>query len=444
MGSGATKELYPAAEPAGAHRRHHQLHASPPVRPRGAFATTKAGMGGGAGGGGGVMSTVSTMTNIAARANGNGKESPPLSAMLPQSMSYGVSSSQSLVSGDAPDLRNKALEARLMQLESSLRETDAHNEALERRLAQANEELRLLRKEKLAAEAGLGWEKYTCEYTLTQTVCVPPEFEPIFKKAEAAVASFFQQKVHDPSTATLSIMGSRYLMIRAPAVSVEFYDVVTRVMGPERRAEAFAFTRQLLYELANGIGFYDCRNFADMMNVTDPLVLLSAGTVHFAFAGWGFVSIAKESTPIPASDKFYLLYDHPCSFEADAFASRQRKVNAPVCMMNAGYSAGWCSHAFQIQVCAVEILCKARGDPCCRFIMCTPSRVNELINIYKHENPSLNIYQDFELPGIIAKLEDGKERAVKAEEQTKLLLQKVEVLQQEKAEINRKVIELYQ
>lgn len=39
-----------------------------------------------------------------------------------------------------------------------------------------------------------------------RTVNVPQPFEPIFKKAEAEVAHFFQQKLEEPRTATISIL----------------------------------------------------------------------------------------------------------------------------------------------------------------------------------------------------------------------------------------------
>ena len=39
---------------------------------------------------------------------------------------------------------------------------------------------------------------------------------------------------------------------------------------------------------------------------------------------------------------FVLLYDHPYSFESDAWLQADRMVDFPVCIMNAGYSSGWC------------------------------------------------------------------------------------------------------
>jgi two-component system cell cycle sensor histidine kinase/response regulator CckA len=75
--------------------------------------------------------------------------------------------------------------------------------------------------------------------------------------------------------------------------------------------------------------------------VTDPLARLSAGPVHFAHAGWAFVDISADSSPTP-NDDYYLLYDHPYSFESDSWLAAKRKTDSPVCVMSAGYSSGWC------------------------------------------------------------------------------------------------------
>ena len=48
------------------------------------------------------------------------------------------------------------------------------------------------------------------------------------------------------------------------------------------------------------------------------------------------------------------------------------RTDAPVCVMNAGYSSGWCEASFGVPLVAVEILCRAKGDERCRFIMAPP------------------------------------------------------------------------
>jgi predicted hydrocarbon binding protein len=72
------------------------------------------------------------------------------------------------------------------------------------------------------------------------------------------------------------------------------------------------------------------------------------------------------------------VYDHPYSFEADAhIRAKGASAKNPICVMNAGYSSGWCSESFNIEVDAREILCKARGDKACRFVMGQKEKLDE-------------------------------------------------------------------
>src|SRR4029078_4964449 len=123
-------------------------------------------------------------------------------------------------------------------------------------------------------------------------------------------------------------------------------------------AEAGAVVHALLFDVAHAMGLADAKAFADRMEVEDPIARLSAGPVHFAHAGWAFVDISADSSPSP-DENYYLLYDHPYSFESDAWLNANKATEAPVCVMNAGYSSGWCEHSFGVPLVAVEILCRA-------------------------------------------------------------------------------------
>ena len=46
------------------------------------------------------------------------------------------------------------------------------------------------------------------------------------------------------------------------------------------------------------------------------------------------------------NEDYYLIYDHPFSFESDAWRKQKQKSDFPVCAMNAGYSSGWCEESF--------------------------------------------------------------------------------------------------
>src|SRR5262245_39607295 len=173
------------------------------------------------------------------------------------------------------------------------------------------------------------------------TVRVPPKMEALFHRAEEIVSRFFSERRDDRTRGTIEIFGERYVLVRAASLSVEFFRVVNDLYGEGRRAEADAFARNILYDLAHALGKSDARNFHAKMSLEDPIARLSAGPVHFAYSGWASVDISPESVPTP-DESYYLVYDHPYSFESDAWLRAGRARDFPVCIMNAGYSAGWC------------------------------------------------------------------------------------------------------
>ena len=55
------------------------------------------------------------------------------------------------------------------------------------------------------------------------------------------------------------------------------------------------------------------------------------------------------------------------------------------CFMNSGYSAGWCQESFGIPLISREILCRAKGDPFCRFVMAQRHKLDHFIPVsYTH------------------------------------------------------------
>jgi hypothetical protein len=100
------------------------------------------------------------------------------------------------------------------------------------------------------------------------------------------------------------------------------------------------------------------------------------GPVHFAFSGWARVEIDDRSRP--ASDEtYYLEYTHPNTFESETWLHKGKRAGHPVCVFSAGYSAGWCSESFGIEVDAREVRCVAAGDAECRFVMAPWEKLDE-------------------------------------------------------------------
>ncbi|MDD5064084.1 MAG: ATP-binding protein [Phycisphaerae bacterium] len=224
---------------------------------------------------------------------------------------------------------------------------------------------------------------------MLDTVSVPEQFEPIFRKAQDYVRRYFGEKKEDPSKGKIEIFGQRYILVRAASMSVDFFDTIKDMfkdLGDEKASE---ITRSLLFDVAHAIGKMDAKNFHQKMGVQDPIEKLSAGPIHFAHTGWAFVDISAESRPTP-DENYYLIYDHPFSFEADAWEKNGKKSTFCVCAMNAGYSSGWCEESFGIPLVASEIMCKAKGDSTCRFIMAHPSKINQYLQDYLQSHPDIS------------------------------------------------------
>jgi signal transduction histidine kinase len=207
-----------------------------------------------------------------------------------------------------------------------------------------------------------------------RTVRVPEPFAPLFRRAQDYVARYFRGKAFAPEQGTISISGERYILLRAASMSVEFFDLVTSLYQDKGPREASGVASNLLFDVAHAIGKADARAFHRKMGVADPIQKLSVGPVHFSYTGWAFVDISPESHPSPDQD-YFLIYDHPYSFESDTWMRRKRRSAFPVCVMNAGYSSGWCEESFGVPLVAVEIECLAAGGRHCRFIMAPPSRI---------------------------------------------------------------------
>jgi len=216
---------------------------------------------------------------------------------------------------------------------------------------------------------------------MLRTVKVPPAMGPLFEAAEAVVSAYFARRKDDPETGTIEIAEQRYVLVRGASLSVEFFTVVRDLLGSGRENEADEFSRNILFDLAHSVGKSDARNFHETMGLEDPIARLSAGPIHFSHAGWAYVDISPKSVPVSGPD-YYLLYDHPYSFESDAWLRAGKTSEFPVCIMNAGYSSGWCEESFGIRLVASEIMCRAKGDDCCRFIMSPPARIEGHIADY--------------------------------------------------------------
>ncbi len=215
--------------------------------------------------------------------------------------------------------------------------------------------------------------------TSKPTVKVPKEVRPIFAKAEALVGNYFRSLKFSPSKGSIEINNERYVLVRASALSHEFLNTIKHLYKDRGEEEAMNIGKNILFDLAHVLGMEDAKNFHKKMKLKDPISKLSAGPVHFAYAGWAFVDILPESRPSP-DENCFLKFNHPYSFEADSWVRAGKRSKTPVCIMNSGYSSGWCEASFGIPLTAVEITCRAKGDKHCTFIMAPPHKIDSYLD----------------------------------------------------------------
>lgn len=196
---------------------------------------------------------------------------------------------------------------------------------------------------------------------MLKSVRVPPHFEPPFARAETFVQRLFDDFRRQPEQGMLHVGGDRYVLMRAESLYASFFDALAETFGEE-------VAREFIYNTAREIGRSDSRTFSQRLGLTDGVDRLASGPVHFAHAGWALVDILDDSAPT-MDDSYYLHYYHPNTFESEVLKKLGRQLTSCGCLFSAGYSAGWCSEAFRVEVHGREIRCLSRGDAVCEFIM---------------------------------------------------------------------------
>jgi V4R domain-containing protein/activator of aromatic catabolism len=199
------------------------------------------------------------------------------------------------------------------------------------------------------------------EEGMLKTAKVPEAFVSLFEKADEYVSSLFKEFEHKPEEGTIRVGGERYILVRGESLFVALFDQLENAFGSDQAQE-------FIYNMARVIGKSDSKAFAENRGVVAPPEKLSTGPIHFAYSGWAFVNIYDDSKPAP-DDTYFLHYEHPNTFESEIYKAKKKTAEKAVCYFSAGYSAGWCSEAFGLEVHAREIRCSVAGSDRCEFIM---------------------------------------------------------------------------
>lgn len=204
---------------------------------------------------------------------------------------------------------------------------------------------------------------------MLKSVRVPPAFVPPFARAEGFVEGLFSKFERNPEKGTLHVSGERYVLVRAESFYLSWFDSLEQTFGEET-------AREFVYNTARNIGRSDSAAFSARLGLTDGVDRLASGPVHFAHAGWAMVEILDDSRPA-TDDSYYLHYNHPNTFESEVVKARGRTLTSCGCFFSAGYSAGWCSDAFQVEVHGREVRCVGKGDSTCEFVMAPSAQLDE-------------------------------------------------------------------
>ena len=276
--------------------------------------------------------------------------------------------------------------------------------------------------------------------TTLKTVRVPPQYSEAFARAEDIVSAYFRARHDAPEHGTIEVFGQRYVLVRAASLSVEFFSLVRELYGADREAEADLFSRNLLYDLAHAIGKSDARELHAQMGLVDPIARLSAGPVHFAHAGWASVDILPESVP-SADDDYFVVYDHPYAFESDAWMRAGQPTEFPVCVMNAAYSSGWCAQSFGLELVSSEVLCRARGDDRCRFVMAPPHRIEAALERYARHADVPPRARSYQIPDFFARKRVEEELRQSRAELERRVAERTRELEEANARLRREMEE---
>jgi hypothetical protein len=203
---------------------------------------------------------------------------------------------------------------------------------------------------------------------MLESVRVPAPMQPLFEQAEIYVSKLFETLVRHPEKGTVHVGDERYVIMRADSLFLAWFTALEQTFGAE-------IARQFIYNTAREIGRADSIAFANKLGLTDPVAKLSCGPVHFAHAGWAFVDILDDSAPAP-NEEYFIHYYHPNTFESEVLRRRGEHPKECACMFSAGYSAGWCSEAFGVELHGRELRCVARGEDNCEFIMACADRLD--------------------------------------------------------------------
>ena len=92
-----------------------------------------------------------------------------------------------------------------------------------------------------------------------RAVRAPDRFVPLFEAAQRTVHEYFRTFKASPSHGHVEIGDERYLLVRASALSVDFFRTVRDLYADRGDQEAFVIGQRIFFDIAHTIGMNDAR-----------------------------------------------------------------------------------------------------------------------------------------------------------------------------------------
>lgn len=250
---------------------------------------------------------------------------------------------------------------------------------------------------------------------------VPAQWKDAHEAAERCVRRYFADQDIDRVNGTITIGGERYVLVRTEGIATEYFEDLVQIYsdaGPERARRT---ARGLLFDLGYKVGQTDARSLAEKIAGKDRTTRILAGAIQFAYTGGSRIGI-HESSELDGTEEFALIYDLRSSFEADERRRHATKEEQPSCAISGGYLSGWCEAVLDRNVVATEILCRAKGDPVCRFVIARRDRIDGVVADHLAHEPELAERVDYyeiprigetqrereEMHGLVARLQEAQ------------------------------------
>ncbi len=207
---------------------------------------------------------------------------------------------------------------------------------------------------------------------MVKTVEAPPEMHGMIEAIEAKYDELMKTKLEFlPEKSRIRLVGNEVMFIGLRALAIDLKDELDQVLGESGK-------NLLIYRLSQSFGRSEAERLLPILGYEDLPSRIAAGPIWAAYSGFVRVRLLPGSV-IEPNENFFLFYEHPNNFEATFWKKDGRTASEPICFFNAGYSSGWCSVASGVDLDAEEILCEAKGDVSCRFIMFPSSRRMEYL-----------------------------------------------------------------